>query len=229
MVPMAGLKSKVQDQDKKNFVRRVLREKMDEYRRQFRSTKYDTEVCVALGKEIGLSGATLMNARIGDFTIRTVNKMKDANWFTASEYLHAGRQQDRRNEQVSKNDMAAQQAREKGQWSRGYDQGRADGFRAGKEAVKQQAESAVKGAIQAAYDRGYRDGLRDGARAKSMRRGTMATPSGMPMDRLRQLFNMNSSRGAVQGEVVAARKAAGKTLARWIKDQFGQDVEVDIK
>lgn len=216
---MAGLKSKVQDQEKKNFIRRVLHEKMNEYRRQFRATKYDTEVCIALGREIGLSGATLMNARIGDFTIRTVNKMRDANWFTASEYLQAGRQQTRRQDnQTLKNDQTVQSAREKGQWSRGYDQGHADGFRAGKEAVK----SALKGAIQAAYDKGVEHGR--------MRRGvSAATPSGMPMDRLRQLFNMNLSRGAVQGEVVAARKAAGKTLARWIKDQFGENVEVDVK
>lgn len=225
---MAGLKSKVQDQEKKNFVRRVLREKMDEYRQQFKFPKYDTAVCTALGKEVGLSGATMMNARIGDFTIRTVNKMMAANWFTAAEYLNAGRVQTRRqDDQAQKNDQAAEQARQKAQWSRGYEQGKADGFRAGKEAVKQQAESAVKGAMQAAYDRGYKEGLRAGRAMKHTPH--TSTPSGMPMDRLRQLFNMNSSRGAVHGEVMAARKAAGKTLARWIKDQFGQDVEVDVR
>jgi flagellar biosynthesis/type III secretory pathway protein FliH len=152
-----------------------------------------------------------------------------AGWFTISDYnfiSHSDTNQQDKTKEYSKttqsqsqNDSAQQKIRENEAYKRGYNKGQSDGFAQGKKSV------ADKTSKDQAFARGYAEGIRVG---RDQARTTVSNDSDVPMDRLQSLFNMTLSRGAAQGEVVAARKAAGKTLARWIKDKFGQDVKVDV-
>jgi flagellar biosynthesis/type III secretory pathway protein FliH len=122
------------------------------------------------------------------------------------------------------NDHKVQNKREKAAFKRGYENGL--------KAAQVAGSSAINGAVQAAYDRGFSDGKHHGY-AQGKRDGRNERPqsqqaSRIDMDRLTSLFNMTLARGAAQGEVVAARKAAGRTIAKWIKEKFGQDVQVDV-
>lgn len=230
-----NLKEYVKNQDKINFVKGVTKRKV-----------IGTHLPKSMGAKIlsrgiDISPSTILKAMYGEFTNRTVNKMIAYSWFTRDEYNKAGRDSGRRADDQArvdthKNDQNVQQAREKGQWSRGYDQGRADGFTAGKVAGKEAAKKAVNGAVQAAYDKGFKEGANAGyqrglnqGRAEMRPRSAPTDVAGIPIDRLRKLLAMNPNNASTLGEMGAARKAVGKTLQRWIKEQFGQSVEVDVK
>lgn len=213
----------INDQEKIGFVRAHVRRRIN------LTGLSDTPACQELSKVVDLSGATILKALKGEFTKRTVKKMIGAGWFTAQDYRTAGRpQQDghRQSDVRRSNDHRVQNEREKAAFKRGYENGM--------KAAQVAGNSAINGAVQAAYDRGFDDGKRQGyAQGRNDGRNEYRPPprqqaSGIDMDRLTNLFNMTVERGAAQGEMVAARKAAGRTIAKWIKDKFGQDVQVNV-
>jgi hypothetical protein len=222
----------ITDQDKINFVREHIRRRINI------TGLSDTSACQKLSKVIGLSGPTILKALRGEFTWRTINKMIAAGWFTRQDYKTQNDsqqndpqqdehpQKDLKSDIRHTNDQRVQNEREKAAFKRGYEQGL--------KAAQVVSNSAINGAIKAAYDRGFDDGKRQGyAQGKSdgqnqYRSSASGQASGIDMNRLTSLFNLNVQRGAAQGEVVAARRAAGRTIAKWIKEKFGQDVQVDV-
>lgn len=211
----------INNQEKIAFVRSHIRQRIN------LTGLSDTPACHELSKTVDLSGATIHKALKGEFTKRTVKKMIGAGWFTVQDYITAGRPQqgNRQSNARRSNDHRVQNEREKAAFKRGYENGMKAAQVAGK--------SAINGAVQAAYDRGFDDGKRQGyAQGRRDGRNEYRPPrqqaSGIDMDRLTNLFNLTVERGAAQGEMVAARRAAGRTIAKWIKDKFGQDVQVDV-
>ena len=81
-------------------------------------------------------------------------------------------------------------------------------------------------ATSTAYKRGYHNGSVD-ARLRSPISASVV-PNNFPIDKLKALFNKTTDRGATGPEVVASRRAAGMVLARWIKEQFNQDVDIQV-
>ena len=213
----------ISDQEKIDFITAHIR------RRIKLTGLSDTPACQVLSKALNLSGATILKALKGEFTKRTVKKMIVAGWFTIQDYRAAVSrpQQDAGQSNARRsNDQKVQSEREKAAFKRGYENG--------VKAAQIAGGSAINGAVQAAYDRGFDDGKRQGyaqGRRDSQneyRPSPSRQTAGIDMDRLTSLFNLTVERGAAQGEVVAARKAAGRTIAKWIKEKFGQDVQVDM-
>jgi hypothetical protein len=211
----------VQEQKRIDFVKSIVRRKVT-------GTGLNvTAACKALAPSLDLSYATLFKALDGKFTFRTVRKMINAGWFTDVDFQYAGTTQSRaprtprQNKTRTANDQAQQKEREKAAFKRGYSKGKTDGFTAG---VRHVQNSTKRNSTE--YTRGYNDGLRD---SRNVRRNSNASvPSSLPMDRLNKLFRFNLGKGSTIGEIAAARKAAGVTLARWIKAQFGEDVTIDM-
>lgn len=210
----------VRQQDRINFVSSVVRKKV------FATGLAKTAACKVLAPGLDLSYATLLHALNGKFTRRTVARMIDASWFTNGEYRTAqqsyypgGPSTQRTNQTRQSNDQAQQKERERAAFKRGYSKGKTDGFTAG----VRQAQRNSSGD----YTRGYNDGLRDSRNVRSNRNNSPA-PSSLPMTKLSNLFKLNASQGCTIGEVTAARKAAGVTLAKWIKAQFGEDVTINM-
>jgi hypothetical protein len=209
----------IHNQAKLDFIAGVLRKKIQVLR------LHDTPACQVLAKQIGLSHATLLKALKNETTGRTVLRMINAGWFTLGELNNLSGPRTSTpsgnttpNAQTQNNDQAQQKAREDAAFKRGYQQGKTEGYTQGQRAGGSNFNRTVE------YNRGYADGLRAG----QTRQPTNTTNTGLPMDRLERLFNMTIAHGAAQGEVTAARNAAGKALARWIKDKFGQDVTVQV-
>jgi hypothetical protein len=212
-------------QSKIDFIKEIMRQKVRETR------MYDTPACQHLANQVNLSYATLLKALKGEFTLRTVRRMEQAGWFLHSEYIRGQKQTDtswrtppgHRRKQRQNNDKAQQKSREDAAFRRGYRQGKAEGYNQGR-----QSRTVGNAGSAQAYSRGYTEGLRDGE-ARARRNGSSSSGNaGVPMSRLQSLLNMTTNNGASQGEVVAARKAVGKTLAKWLKEKFNQDLNVQV-
>jgi hypothetical protein len=212
----------IKEQNKIDFIKAHIRRRINLTRLA------DTPACQELSKVVDLSSATILKALKGEFTRRTIKKMIGAGWFTAQDYRGAGsppQQNVGQSDARRSNDHKVQNKREKAAFKRGYE--------SGLKAAQVAGSSAINGAVQAAYDRGFSDGQRQGyAQGKhdgrNEHRPQPQQVSGIDMDRLTSLFNLTVARGATQGEMVAARRAAGRTISKWIKERFGQDVQVDV-
>jgi len=213
----------VYNQDQIDFIKKIMRQKV-------RAThQANTPACNLLANQVNLSYATLLKALKGEFTLRTVRRMMQAGWFTNGEYINTqqnhypgGANRTRtgngnRRTRRRTNDQAQQKSREDAAFRRGFRQGRTEGYNQGKSQAPNNTQS---------YSRGYADGVRDGR--QNARSAPSNGASGVPLDRLQSLLNMTVSRGATQGEVVAARRAVGKTLAKWIREKFGQNLDVQV-
>lgn len=190
------------------FIKKFMRKKVNS------TGLSDTPACQTLAETINLSHATLLKALKGEFTLRSVRMMVSAGWFTYDEYTDnsSGNTNTKTRRSKNTNDNKQQKARERAAFQRGFEHG------------KQRAQSDQR---VAAFARGYDEGLRDGQAINKMPLSPKG-PSGLPMDRLQSLFNMTASNGAAHGETVAARKAVGKALAKWVKEKFNQDVEIQV-
>ena len=207
------------------YIKSVLRKKIAG------TGKADTPACQILGKELELSHATLLKVLKGEVTSRTKYRMVRASWFLVSDLNAASAKataakapqpgsfntqaKPKFNTQV--NDHAQQKQREDAAFKRGYNQGKTEGFSQGQRVQNSNGQST-------AFARGYAEGIRVGRSQPQ----SPTSSEGIPMDRLQSLFNMTTNRGAAPGEVVAARNAVGKTLAKWIKEKFGQEVKVQV-
>ena len=218
----------INNQSKIDFVKAIMRQKVAQTRLA------DTPACQVLAGQVRLSYATLLKVLKGEFTTRTVNRMIQAGWFTRIEYRRAQQgyrpdgdsqqnQQSYQNQTRQSNDQAQQRARERDAFRRGFRQGRTEGYNEGLQVGRNRVNSGDR-----AYSRGYVDGLRDGENRAQSRSNPSGNNGGVPLQRIESLLSLNASRGAAQGEITAARKAVGKTLAKWLKEKFGQDLDIQV-
>lgn len=186
-----------------------------------------TPACMILCKPLKLSHLTLINILNGSVSVRTRERMIHAGWFTRADLdraqsYHTKTSNDTGSASSARatNDAQQQASREKEAYSRGFADGYSEGYN--------KAHKRTKKAHDAAYNEGFKDGRASGGGRSKSRSKPKTDDAGLPVDKLQSLFNMNTDRGAAQGETVAARVAVGKVLSRWIKNKFGHTVEVKL-
>lgn len=201
-------KSYVDNEGQYKFIYEVISAKIRDIRRKHGGVS-DMVACQYLAGEVQLSHVTLLKALNLKFTKRTVDKMIKAGWLTQEEYDSA---------ELLCSEEPKPQVKEYKVSRKEID-----------EAFKQ---GLVLGLLQAKehYTKGIIDGrLLERQSSRPIKQIYIDKPPGLPMDRLKKLLNMSIKNGAENGEVLAARRAAGVTLTKWIKDSFDQDVSVDVR
>lgn len=82
---------------------------------------------------------------------------------------------------------------------------------------------------QTGHQEGYSQGYQAGIKAGRFTRTTRTTIQTLSIntEKLRGVFEL-SKRGATDGEKIAARRAAGIMLSKWILNEFGDSVQVNL-